>query len=250
MSKIVDLTGQRFGKLVVIGRADDYVYKNGKHRTRWICQCDCGNITIVAQDKLKSGHTKSCGCLSRETASRNHKKYNDYDLYGDYGVGYDCNGKKFYFDLDDYDKIKDYRWYIDIYGYVVCQHEQLRFHRLVMNVTDPNLHIDHINHITYDNRKCNLRKATVSENAFNKTTPMINTSGYKGVTWDKNRGKWVAQLHLHGKHYYLGRYDTLEDAVKARRQAEEKYFGEWSYDNSMKTSEENGSVVHQNKHIK
>ena len=57
MSKMNDLSNQRFGKLVAIepkGR------KNKK--IAWLCQCDCGNETIVASDKLRNGHTQSCGC--------------------------------------------------------------------------------------------------------------------------------------------------------------------------------------------
>lgn len=60
MGKLIDLTGQRFGRLVVIERADSH-YKSGA--AMWKCQCDCGNITIVAGDNLRTGNTRSCGCL-------------------------------------------------------------------------------------------------------------------------------------------------------------------------------------------
>lgn len=61
-----DLTGQKFGKLTVIKRGESRVSPNGKTHTRWICRCDCGNETIVDAQKLKSGHTKSCGCAITE----------------------------------------------------------------------------------------------------------------------------------------------------------------------------------------
>lgn len=51
-----------------------------------------------------------------------------------------------------------------------------------------------------------------------------NTSGVKGVSWDKNKKKWIASLAIKGKTIYLGRYDRLEDAAKARKAGEEKYF--------------------------
>ena len=51
-----------------------------------------------------------------------------------------------------------------------------------------------------------------------------NTSGYTGVTWDKKRKKWKAQLRFKGKNIYLGRYCNKKDAIKARKEAEEKYF--------------------------
>lgn len=62
MSKLIDLTGQRFGHLVVIKRAE-----NSKCRqARWLCQCDCGQSTIVVGCQLRNGQIKSCGCLRRE----------------------------------------------------------------------------------------------------------------------------------------------------------------------------------------
>lgn len=69
MSALIDLTGQRFGKLVVIGRNESKKYKN---RPLWQCKCDCGNITNVPTSALRSGNTKSCGCGQREKlAERN-----------------------------------------------------------------------------------------------------------------------------------------------------------------------------------
>ena len=62
MSKFKDLTGQRFGKLMVVSRADDYIKPNGNKIIQWRCVCDCGNEVVVRGEYLKSGHTKSCGC--------------------------------------------------------------------------------------------------------------------------------------------------------------------------------------------
>ena len=66
MGKFIDLTGQRFGRLTVLSRAEDYVSPKGKHVIRWLCRCDCGAITSVAGQNLtkKNGSTKSCGCLT------------------------------------------------------------------------------------------------------------------------------------------------------------------------------------------
>ena len=69
-TKFVDLTGQRFGRLVVIKKAEHQ--KKGK--TRWLCRCDCGRYTEVITHSLKRGATKSCGCLRQETIySYNHR---------------------------------------------------------------------------------------------------------------------------------------------------------------------------------
>lgn len=61
-----DLTGKKFGKLVAIERANDYVSPSGHHKTRWLCQCECGNCCVVKTYNLVNGHTVSCGCAKSE----------------------------------------------------------------------------------------------------------------------------------------------------------------------------------------
>ena len=76
-----DLTGQVFGRLTVINQAEDYVNPNtGVHTARWNCCCSCGSqkLITVFGTSLKSGNTKSCGCLQKEKAS----KINSKDLTG------------------------------------------------------------------------------------------------------------------------------------------------------------------------
>ena len=71
MGTFQDLTGQRFGGIVVLERAKDHVTAGGARKVRWKCQCDCGNITYVSSGNLKSGHAISCGCAgSRNTIGR------------------------------------------------------------------------------------------------------------------------------------------------------------------------------------
>lgn len=62
----VDLTGQRFGKLVVIEQADSVNSVGGQTKVCWRCKCDCGNTTIVKGNSLKTGMTRSCGCLKND----------------------------------------------------------------------------------------------------------------------------------------------------------------------------------------
>lgn len=66
MGKLIDLTGQRFGRLVVIGRAGTDKYGNAL----WLCQCDCGSFLIVRGSHLQHKATQSCGCIRRENMSR------------------------------------------------------------------------------------------------------------------------------------------------------------------------------------
>ena len=58
-----DLIGRQFGKLIVVSREEDYVSPKGTHKSRWLCQCECGNTTIVTGDNLRSGNTTTCGCM-------------------------------------------------------------------------------------------------------------------------------------------------------------------------------------------
>ena len=67
---LIDLTGQRFGKLTVIKQAAPQKTKFDTYRTMWLCQCDCGRKTAVWAENLKRGMTKSCGCLRRELSSQ------------------------------------------------------------------------------------------------------------------------------------------------------------------------------------
>lgn len=66
MGKVKDLTGQRFGRLTVIDRVEDFISKNGHHRAKWKCQCDCGNTCEVVGTNLTTEKTKSCGCYQLE----------------------------------------------------------------------------------------------------------------------------------------------------------------------------------------
>lgn len=74
-NSFIDRTGERFGRLTVLSRADDYVAKNGKHHVRWNCICDCGNVAVVDVTQLVTGHTKSCGCLKDEKLSVGNIKH-------------------------------------------------------------------------------------------------------------------------------------------------------------------------------
>lgn len=231
MGKFKDLTGQRFDRLTVIRRAEDHVSPKGRRYVRWLCKCDCGNDVIVFSGNLGRSHTMSCGCLNKEVASETMKKYNTYDLSGEYGIGYTEKGEKFYFDLEDYNKIKPFYWYKDDNGYLLAytKNKTLRMHRLFVN----SKYVDHINSNTSDNRKNNLRAATKSQNGMNRHLQSNNTSGVTGVYWHKQINKWVAYIMINRRYIYLGSFSSFEDAVKTRKEAEEKYFGEYSYDNSQ-----------------
>ena len=76
MKVVLDMIGQRFGRLVVISKAEKPVGSN-RRRNYWLCQCDCGKQKVVASDKLLNGDTKSCGCLKIELAKKKLENYKD-----------------------------------------------------------------------------------------------------------------------------------------------------------------------------
>lgn len=71
--------------------------------------------------------------------------------------------------------------------------------------------------------KTNLQYHTNFQVIETQLPPKNNTSGYKGISWDENRHKWLAYINVHGKRKFLGRYAALDDAIDARREAVEKY---------------------------
>lgn len=224
-----DLTGMKFGRLKVLRQAEDYINPSGVHYAQYECECDCKDKThiIVTACHLKDGHTQSCGCLNIEA----HIKHNKYDLSGNYGIGYTSNGEEFYFDLEDYDKIKDYTWYSDKDGYIVSSTngKHTKMHRLVMNAKE-GFDIDHVGmHDTRnDNRKLNLRECTRAENCRNKVMFSKNTSGCIGVMWDNRIKKWVVRITVDGNEFCLGSFENKEDAINARINGEKEYFKEFA----------------------
>lgn len=162
----------------------------------------------------------------------NKKKYSTYNLNGDYGIGYTTKGDEFYFDLEDYDKIKDICWCKLSNGYITGwmnkDVKRIPMHQLIMD----DKYIDHINHCRHDNRKYNLRLATGRENSFNKGISKNNNSGIIGVFLrnDTRNGeiKWRTQLNFNGRKVLDKTFDNIDDAIVARLNAEKNYFGEFS----------------------
>jgi len=241
----INLVGKKFGRLTVIKQEENHI---NSQEIKWWCICDCQmnlekpEMILVSGNSLRSGNTKSCGCLNRDSVSKRmkemHTKFNVYDLSGEYGIGYTLKGEEFYFDLEDYNKIKDYCWNIDANGYVVTHnrnnHKVIKLHRLLLDITDKHIQVDHIKHKLYDNRKIYLRIANNSLNMENRTIGKNNSSGTVGVSWHKRDSEWVAYIDVDNERINLGTFNDKENAIRARKEAEEKHFGKWSYDNSMK----------------
>ena len=128
-------------------------------------------------------------------------------------------------DDEDWDKVKGYTWriskkknsndvYIRAHQYVNNKRVDISLHRFIMGcIYGDNKMVDHINHNTLDNRKCNLRFCTGQENNQNRRKPVINTTGYKGVRVSTGTNRWGAVVSINRKNIRVGTYDSPEEAA-------------------------------------
>lgn len=236
--KTKDLIGQMFGNWKVLYQAEDFVTPKGVHIPAWMCECQCELHTqkIVNGYSLVRGDTTSCGCYKIEVTKKRNSRQNTFELIDDeYYIGYTQSGKEFYFDKEYYDVVKQYCWDIDSKnGYVktidrINNTGKLYLHRLIMGCKKGDgITVDHIDRNKVDCRKLNLRFVTRCQNNMNAGIRSDNISGVKGVCWNKRRNKWEAKITVNKQDIHLGYFSRFEDAVKARENGEEEYFGEYN----------------------
>lgn len=106
------------------------------------------------------------------------------------------------------------------------------------------LDIDHISLDKSDNRRCNLRVATFSQNQWNRPKLRNNSSGVKGVHWSTKAKRWIAQIRVHGKRQHLGSYLSREDAAQAYARASSTYHGEFGRTNIDDVTVSNDDARH------
>lgn len=188
-----DFVGKRFGLLTVLEYAGK---RGGMHR--WRCVCDCGRETIVGQTRLQSGKTKSCGCHG-------------------YPPLPNINGERFgRLTVISKDETDLCRCQCD------CGRETVvRYSNLISG------HVKSCGCIRKEQIMENLRLVDGTSITILEATEhrliATNTSGHNGVYRNNKSQKWVAQITFKGKTYYLGSYDRIEDAVKARQSGEQMY---------------------------
>lgn len=231
-----EMIGREFGRLVVRGIADSI---SGK-KPHVVCDCICGTIgKLVNGFDLYSGKINSCGC-GVQCANRYQIINNEICLIV---TDTTLTEKIVNIDTEDIDKMKPYHWIIRSDGYVKAtlgRNKYIYLHRLLMNVLDNNsIEVDHINQNPSDNRKYNLRIATHAENNRNIELCSKNTSGFRGVYFDKKCKNWYAHIRIDNKSKHLGSYKNKEDAIKARHDAELLYYGDFSPLNSEKVIAKN-----------
>ena len=123
-------------------------------------------------------------------------------------------------------------------GYLVIQidgkaYKSHRLAFLIMKNRWPDEQIDHINEVKTDNRWCNLREATRSQNSINIRKNKRNRSGYRGVSWYPALNKWVVQIQSNNKKITLGYYEDIKEAALAYNEAATKYHGEFAILNKL-----------------
>lgn len=155
-------------------------------------------------------------------------------------------GKKFsvLVDISVFDDIRKCSWYAtwkrDIKGYYICRTNHLGaidgkqiietvfLHNYIIQQPKGYV-VDHINHNTLDNRLCNLRIASVSQNCRHRSGKNSNnTSGYRNVSWDKRANKWIVQLQVNKRNTRLGSFDDVHEAGRFATEMRDEHYGEFS----------------------
>ena len=206
--RIMDLTGRTFGRLYVV----KIVEERNKGKIIWECLCSCGKITHVKAQCLRKGETKSCGCYQREKAQKTllthglgyhplsdiwgtmkQRCYNpknaSYTEYGGRGIQVCEEWKE--------DFISFYKWCIGL-GW------------------KEDLHIGRKN-INEDYSPLNCHLATPRTNNLNqRLLTKSNSSGYRGISFNKRMKKWISYITVLGSRFTLGSFEEKKEALKAR----------------------------------
>ena len=204
--RLIDLTGKRFGKLVVIERAKDHVSSSGQHRVAWLCQCDCGNQKIIVGKELRYNNTKSCGCLAKSLSSKRLKthgltKHRTYSILTN--MHERCCNKE--------DKrYKDYggrgiklcdEWNRDIVGSVNAIKNFYQWS--LNNGYREDLSIDRINN-DGNYKPSNCRWATQKEQQNNKRNNHILTYNNESLTMPQMARKYKINYEIFRRRIYRG----------------------------------------------
>lgn len=211
-----DETGNRYGRLEVICY---HSRSEGKtQHPRFLCKCDCGNEVVVLGTNLRRNHTTSCGCVHKENTS-NAKKTHGMRKTPTYKTW--CSMKERCLNPNS----NSYEGYgsdgISIHQpWIECFENFLKD----MGERPGGTSLDRIDP-SKGYAPDNCRWADASNQAFNKTLKVTNTSGKTGVSYNAKRGKWVATITRNYETVYLGSFKDKKSAVDARLAAEMKYFG-------------------------
>ena len=207
------MVGKRFGRLVVVEEAGN----NKQGTALWKCACDCGNQIIVLGGSLRQMTTNSCGCLrtqktKKRFATHGMSKTLEYNSWNT--MLQRCNNPN----------VKSYHNYGER-GITVCK-RWLHFENFLkdMGIKPKGLTIERIdNDKGYEPENCVW--ASWTKQRRNQRICKTNTSGTSGIYFDKQSKRYRVCIGNDYKNHYIGRFDTMEEAIIARKQAEQKYWG-------------------------
>ena len=208
MSAPKNLIGLKIGILEVKKR------KRENNKTYYYCKCDCGTERWFRAETL-NGKKPSCGCLSRFKAKDiRNKRYDRLVAKEPTNKRDPYNGSVIWICECDCGSTKEVSLNLLEDGSI----SSCGCKGIENSINNGKIAGYKTKEVCIEGT--NLRNLTAN-------TPKNNTSGTKGVTWDKARSKWLAQIVFKDKHYFLGRYEDKQDAIQARKLAEEQLFGEF-----------------------
>lgn len=198
------LVGQRYGNLIVVEQAPSSA---AGHR-RWLCRCDCGKLCTVLGNNLKRGTTVSCGCKKqRDLTGRHIGKLTVLERSDTYA----SRGSR-----------KQRLWKCR------CDCGAITY-KATDTLTNPDVSMCRDCAAAYGAAKARDQAGFCGGTQLSKISSIEesaeNASGFRGVYLDKKTERYRARIKFQGKLYNLGTFNRLEDAIKARRLGEEKYFG-------------------------
>lgn len=209
------LFGTRHERLVIIGEGET----SSSGERRYVCACDCGKSSLVAGGNLRSGITRSCGCLQRELLARRATKHG---CATDDGRTPEYATWQAMWSRTRAHSGKHHRDYV-LRGITVCE----RWKSFELFLADmgprpsPKHSIDRVdNDGNYELSNC--RWATRLEQMNNQGMRRNNTSGIKGVSWNKNARKWQAGICRNRKKIHLGLFGEIAEAAAAIEAARAK----------------------------
>jgi hypothetical protein len=214
MPKRKDLTGQKFGRLTATRFSH-----TANMKANWECTCECGSTVVVPAYGLKRKSTQSCGCLHKEILLQNNTKH----------------GLRYTPEYSSWCSMKSrclggtsghYKQYYVARGITVCDRWIDSFENFYADMgpkPSPTHSLDRINNDgNYEPSNC--RWADKATQSRNQRTQSNNKSGTRGVYWNNQCQKWAAAIRLNSRTLHLGMFSNLDDAIKARKDAEEQHW--------------------------
>lgn len=213
MGAALDLTGYRFGKLLV----QNFSWRNEKNGMGyWNCLCDCGNASVATLGNLRYGHTTSCGCNQAENRTK-HGLYKS-PIYSSWQkMRARCNPNNLEYELEYWGR-----------GISVCKEWDhfVVFHTDMISSFIDGAILDRIDpNGNYCKSNCRWVYTTMS--SFNTRLHINNSSGCSGVRWRKDKNAWESKIAKNNSKTFLGYFNKKEDAFKVRLDAELELYGEY-----------------------